>query len=68
MLLFSRATAILAYLPQELLGTSFYEYFHEDDIVHLAECHRRGMRVTESTWLMDENCLYNIYIQVLSQD
>ncbi|CAK6954777.1 aryl hydrocarbon receptor nuclear translocator-like 1b [Scomber scombrus] len=34
-----RANAILAYLPQELLGTSFYEYFHEDDIAHLAECH-----------------------------
>ncbi|KAM7424163.1 hypothetical protein PAMA_000487 [Pampus argenteus] len=34
-----RATAILSYLPQELLENSFYEYFHEDDIAHLAKCH-----------------------------
>lgn len=46
---FLRATAILAYLPQELLGTSLYEYCHEDDIGHVAECHRQGMHLTEGT-------------------
>ncbi|KAI3377916.1 hypothetical protein L3Q82_009045, partial [Scortum barcoo] len=46
-----RATAILAYLPQELLGTSFYEYCHEDDIAHLAECHRQGIHRTDTITL-----------------
>uniref|UniRef100_A0A671XJA4 Basic helix-loop-helix ARNT like 1 n=1 Tax=Sparus aurata TaxID=8175 RepID=A0A671XJA4_SPAAU len=48
-----RTAAILAYLPQELLGTSFYEYFHEDDIAHLSECHRKVLQTREK---INTNC------------
>lgn len=64
---FLRATAILSYLPQEPLGTSFYEYFHEDDIAHLAECHRQGMHLTEGTMQNLINCCTYLQFMRFSQ-
>ena len=38
-----RAVFILGFLPQELLGTSKYEYCHPDDVKFLADGHRRAL-------------------------
>lgn len=37
-----RAMPVIGYLPQEILGTSCYEYFHQADLRHLSEKHRQG--------------------------
>ncbi|CAH0545897.1 unnamed protein product [Brassicogethes aeneus] len=42
-----RATLVLGFLPQELLGSSMYEYYHHDDIHAIAECHKVALQSTE---------------------
>lgn len=39
-----RATLVLGFLPQELLGTSMYEYYHHEDIPMLAESHKCALQ------------------------
>ncbi|XP_023313196.1 protein cycle isoform X2 [Anoplophora glabripennis] len=42
-----RSTLVLGFLPQELLGSSMYEYYHHDDIHSLAECHKIALQSTD---------------------
>ncbi|XP_059614097.1 protein cycle isoform X2 [Phlebotomus argentipes] len=42
-----RATLILGFLPQELLGTSMYEYYHHEDIPSLAESHKSALQISD---------------------
>lgn len=42
-ILFSRVTVVLGYLPQEMIGTSLYEYVTEQELSDLARTHRGAL-------------------------
>ncbi|XP_072311044.1 basic helix-loop-helix ARNT-like protein 2 [Eucyclogobius newberryi] len=64
-----QATNITGYLPQEVLGTSCYEYYHHDDLRHLAEKHREVLRSKEKieTQCYKFKTKYGSYVNLQSQ-
>ncbi len=42
-----RGPPIIGYLPFEVLGTSVYDYYHQDDLEKVAHCHEALIQISE---------------------
>lgn len=64
-----RATLVLGFLPQELLGTSMYEYFNHKDISALSESHKVALQSIEkvTTPVYGFRTKHNGFINVQSE-
>lgn len=64
-----RATPVLGFLPQELLGTSMYEYYHHNDIPLLAESHKAALQGTQqvTTPIYQLKAKDGSYVRIQSQ-
>ncbi|CAO1299971.1 unnamed protein product [Diamesa tonsa] len=64
-----RATLALGFLPQELLETSMYAYYHEADKSAVAECHKIALQSTDkvTTPVYRFNTKDNKYINIQSE-
>lgn len=64
-----RATPVLGFLPQELLGTSMYEYYHHNDIPVLAESHKAALQGMEqvTTPIYQLKAKDGSYVRIQSQ-
>jgi aryl hydrocarbon receptor nuclear translocator-like protein 1 len=64
-----RATLVLGFLPQELLGTSMYEYYHHLDLPALAESHKAVLQTSErvTTPIYRQRSKHNGFIRMQSE-
>ncbi|XP_046673518.1 protein cycle-like isoform X2 [Homalodisca vitripennis] len=62
-----KVTLVLGFLPQDLVGTSMYEYFHKEDIPRLAKLHKtclyKSLTVTTETYRFRNKDGHYVHLQ-----